>query len=445
MKIKSSKVNNRKNVINKSIDTIIMNTDTLHCFNENTQKNITPNVKNIIISKKLVEDTYNIEIYDSSATTLYFEGFTNFGDITIPIDYFNEEELTLYIINEENIECKFKKINIINDNKRLYTINLEDNLKEIIIRKDQDEYDLYIYLRTNKNIIEYFIDKNNGCFKLPYRYFISESDLDKNKNLDLRNMLDYESIFCEKIDINTLIVDKRIFNKNQILKNNPNIKHIRFVDDNEMKLIPFDKSFLVSVVLLYETNCKYLYIKTNDDEVVIYLDKNNQLKFISKKELLNNNDIENIYFRFRKQNRVNGGILEPLNLIIKEYKDGRLEIFDLNNEINIDDEFKKNIFLNIEQLRKFNVDDLNYIKNNKWLELFNSINFSNNLFNKICVIHLENKKIKEKAKSMGLSSDAINYLYSRGILNTIIKNKLIQFEVEGFNDFGENYKKILKK
>ena len=104
MKIKSSNVNKRKKSISKIIDTIFMNTNKLNCFNENTKNNITPNVKNIIITKKMVEETYDIEIYDSSATNLYFENFANFGNITISLDYFIEEELNLYILNEDNIK-----------------------------------------------------------------------------------------------------------------------------------------------------------------------------------------------------------------------------------------------------------------------------------------------------------------------------------------------------
>ena len=257
---------------------------------------------------------------------------------------------------------------------------------------------------------------------------------------------------CDKININTLIVDKRIFNKlntiNSLFKknaNNPNIKSIRIIDNNEMRLLPFDKTFEIKNILFYDDDYnKYIYIETFNDEVILYMDKNNKLNFISKNELLKEKNLKNVYFRFRKQTNINGGTLKPLSLIIKEYNDDNLKVFDLKNELNIDENFKTNIILNIEKLRT-NIEELNYIKNNKWLTLLNSINFSNHLYKHMLSIHYENERIKKQAEMLGLSSAAINYLKSRGILDSVVNKKLIQFEVEGFNEIGEKYKKLIKK
>lgn len=451
MSVKSSKVNNSKKIIKS--DTVYMNTDSLNCINNKNKKNIGCNIKNIIISKNLVEViTDYIEIYNSSANNLYFEGFPNFGEITIPIDYFLEESLNLEIVNKENIKCNFRKVNIVKDNKLISEIYLEDNIKEIEICESDVSDNLDIKIITNNKIIKRSVDDEGKYFKTLYRYDITIEDLDEFNNLELNDILDYNYILCDKININTLIVDKRIFNKlntiNSLFQknaNNPNIKSIRIIDNNEMRLLPFDKTFEIKNILFYDDDYnKYIYIETYNDEVILYMDKNNKLNFISKNELLKEKNLKNVYFRFRKQTNINGGTLKPLSLIIKEYNDDNLKVFDLKNELNIDENFKTNIILNIEKLRT-NIEELNYIKNNKWLTLLNSINFSNHLYKQMLSIHYENERIKKQAEMLGLSSAAINYLKSRGILDSVVNKKLIQFEVEGFNEIGEKYKKLIKK
>jgi len=105
--------------------------------------------------------------------------------------------------------------------------------------------------------------------------------------------------------------------------------------------------------------------------------------------------------------------------------------------------FKNNILSN-KEMKKWNIDDSLYIKNNNWLGLFNSENFSDNLFRKMKTIHEEMEIIKNKFKENGLSNDAIKYLVYRDLLEKINIIKLSDYEVNAFNDLGNNYIKRKK-
>jgi len=451
MKVKSSKIVNKKRELNKHIDTMYVNTDEVYCVNDVISKNITKNIKNLIISKKYVVAKENyIEIYDTKANNLYYEGFSNFGDITIPIDFFVEEDLYLELINDK-FKLNFKKINIIKENNKILHIDLDDNIS--LIKIYADSLGITIEVKSDKRVLYYETDVDgNIIHKSLQKYYLKKDDLDTFGNLDIRDYLNYENIYCDNIDINTLIIDKNIFKNKDKLdslglyeKNNdrPNIKNVRIIEENDMKLLPYDKTFEIEDILLNSGNRIYLYIKTKDDEVVLYLNNSNELKFISKNELLKDNEIKNVYFRFRKQTRVNGGIHNPLSIIIKEYKDGKLEVFDLISDTIINDMFKNNILSN-KEMKKWNIDDSLYIKNNNWLGLFNSENFSDNLFRKMKTIHEEMEIIKNKFKENGLSNDAIKYLVYRDLLEKINIIKLSHYEVNAFNDLGNNYIKRKK-
>jgi len=451
MKVKSSKVNLKNKAINKKIDTIYMNTGNLFCYNKMLNINKTPNVKNIEISKNIANaKRHVIKIYNSSASNLYIEDSDNFGDITIPIIPFLNNCLYLEINNNESIKNNFKKINITRGHNIIVTINLDENLSRINIKEEHDE--LVIETRNDKEIINYIIKRNGEYNKYFKKYNISKEDLDNDGNLDIRDLIKYEILSSNVINVNTLIVDKKIFKNIDKLNNlrlcqnyKINIKNIRILEKDEMKLIPFDKTFEIEEILLDGDLIKYLYIKTKDDEVVLYVDKNNKLKYISKNELLKDDNIKNVYFRFRKETRCNGGVFKPLSFIIKEYKDDGLKLNNLFKEIEIDENFKNNINLKKDKLSKIHFDYLNCINNNNYLKLFNLDIFSNDLLTKLLLINSQCETIQDKLENSGLTDNAINYLKLRGLLEKISELKLSQIEIDTFNELGENYKKILKK
>jgi len=451
MKVKSSKVNLKNKAINKKIDTIYMNTGNLFCYNKMLNINKTPNVKNIEISKNIANaKRHVIKIYNSSASNLYIEDSDNFGDITIPIIPFLNNCLYLEINNNESIKNNFKKINITRGHNIIVTINLDENLSRINIKEEHDE--LVIETRNDKEIINYIIKRNGEYNKYFKKYNISKEDLDNDGNLDIRDLIKYEILSSNVINVNNLIFDKKIFKNIDKLNNlrlcqnyKINIKNIRILEKDEMKLIPFDKTFEIEEILLDGDLIKYLYIKTNNDEVVLYVDKNNKLKYISKNELLKDDNIKNVYFRFRKETRCNGGVFKPLSFIIKEYKDDGLKLNNLFKEIEIDENFKNNINLKKDKLSKIHFDYLNCINNNNYLKLFNLDIFSNDLLTKLLLINSQCETIQDKLENSGLTDNAINYLKLRGLLEKISELKLSQIEIDTFNELGENYKKILKK
>lgn len=453
MKIKSSKVNNRSKAINKKIDTIYMNTKDLYCYYRIKNVTRTPNVENIEISRKRIyEQDNNVQIYDTSASNLYIEGSANFGGITIPIIPFLNRCASIEINNNEKIKNNFNKINIVRENNVILTINLENNFTRIRIEEDHDE--LVIITRSDNEIIKYIIKSNGKYIKYFRKYNTSTSDLDKNGNLDIRDLFKYENLSSEVMNVNTLIVDKNIFKNidkinefglSQKTYYKTNIKNIRIIEDDEMKLIPFDMTFDIEKILLDKGNANYLCIKTKDDKVVIYLDKDNRLKYISRNELLKEDNIKNVYFRFRKETYMDGEELSPLSIIIKEYKDGKLTIFNLDKEIEIDDNFKKNIFINKNKLQLVLRKLINAINENDYLTLVKSKNFSDELLNKMIMINSECEIMENNAIEYGLSDKAIEYLKLRGLLEKVSELKLSEIEINTFNDLGENYTKILKK
>jgi len=265
MKVKSSKIVNKKRELNKHIDTMYVNTDEVYCVNDVISKNITKNIKNLIISKKYVVAKENyIEIYDTKANNLYYEGFSNFGDITIPIDFFVEEDLYLELINDK-FKLNFKKINIIKENNKILHIDLDDNIS--LIKIYADSLGITIEVKSDKRVLYYETDVDgNIIHKSLQKYYLKKDDLDTFGNLDIRDYLNYENIYCDNIDINTLIIDKNIFKNKDKLdslglyeKNNdrPNIKNVRIIEENDMKLLPYDKTFEIEDILLNSGNRKY--------------------------------------------------------------------------------------------------------------------------------------------------------------------------------------------
>ena len=66
-------------------------------------------------------------------------------------------------------------------------------------------------------------------------------------------------------------------------------------------------------------------------------------------------------------------------------------------------------------------------------------------FSEDIINYLKKTGFKTSKNKNDSVSNAINYLNTRGILDSIIKNELIQFEIEGYNEMGDNYKKILQQ
>jgi len=211
----------------KKVDNILLDELTFHLNDFNYELN----EKNIIISKNLGE--FDIRITGTKAKNIYFEGYDNFGGITIPFSYSGR----LYISFKDR--GKIKKINVLNENNT--SIDLENNIKDITIIKETNL--IFIVEYKNKSI-EYVVDKNGKVLECRRDYNITQNDIEDN-SLNLCRISEYKCFKFDNLTIDTLIINKELlkdieklkcFNKelNYVPFHDRIIyKTLRIIDDNE--------------------------------------------------------------------------------------------------------------------------------------------------------------------------------------------------------------------
>lgn len=419
-----------------------------------------PSLKDIVILKKYIKEYSNIRICDNNAENIYYEKEDNLGGITIPYEMLLKNHTSITIENEK-VESNIKKLNIL-INDKILTFDIKDKMEKLEISladvSGPKDKVMIISLNTNKEEIKYLIDKNGEYIERKKIYKISGDDI-KDGVLDIRELISYNKIIADNLNINTLIINKEYLENIDKLdflkwnsKNNDNIKieKLRIIDHDDMRLMPFDKTFLCYENRNLVSKAKYNYVclKIEEEEVLIYLDDKNNIKIIKKSELLKNKDIDDVIFRFIDTvSSYNHG--RKLSLILVKYKNGMYKVIDFDEIYDITEMFTNFVCLKDGYL---NYDEkLSLKQENDWIKIFNSGEFENYTFYRMINDYEKYKKYLKKLNDIGLSEDAINYLFNRNI-NSILLNDtdfniedLSEKEIDTFNELGEHYTKKLKK
>jgi len=397
-------------------------------------------INNIIIAKSLLNKDVNI--YGTDAKNIYFENCENLGDITIPFGI----KGNLYISFKEN--NKIKKINILN--KKNISIDLEDNVENINIRKDEEIKIIVQY--KNKRII-YVVDRNN-IYEIKDQYKLTDKDL-CDDSLNLCNLCEYNSFDFEYMTINTLIINKHYlenikkivnFNKSA-LRFRPyhsviKFEKLRIIDDNEMLLKPIDITFdngSYMKTTFCDADYKYIKIEEKDNCVLIFLDKNNNIKILEENEMKKQAGVEKVYFDFH------GGLFENYsNLVVVKYKD-YYKIIDFEKEYIVNSLF----FELISKItNKYNASPalIEALENYDLIRMFDNCDISKNRFLEMYEDYTFYKNYLVKLKELGFTNASIKYLLDKKIESIIFPNEdnlkeISETEVKCFNEIGEDYVK----
>ena len=443
-----SKLNKKVHLPVKKIDTIILDTDKIYDLDE---EKYAKDLNNIVISKNLLKEKYtDIRIKNTRTKNIYVENLPNFGGITIPYDIINDNIDILITFNEIS---EISKINILNiRNIKNIPLNLEKNLKSISLKKDNGE--LLIEVNYKKKRIYYRVDSLGNINEKKSTYIITEEDI-YNDTLNITKLTEYDNLVFPDAKIDTLIINKHyIENINKLSSLNHGrlipfhekmlFKNLRIIDDNDMILIPFDKTFNNNG---YNTNFRdrknnYIYINNKENSILIYLDKNNNIKVLDRNELLNKADVENVLINYKETNFLLHNI--P-NLILIKYKD-YYKIIDFDNEFILKDDF---FYLLSSNSKKYFQENNLYkaLKNKDFITIYNSNEFSYNLFYKMYEDYLKFKNYIEKIKTIGFNENAIKYLFDKKFNNIINPEKNIigdisDNEIKHFNEMANDYVKV---
>lgn len=454
--IKYSELDNKlKKILHLSItkfDTIYL--DNPHYYIENDK--YIKNLNTIIISKNMIENVYdNLKILLPYVKDIYVEGYDNLGGITIPYNVI-KKDFKLFIKFEENTEIK--KLNILNDKNSIIKLDKDIEYLEIFkVYKDE----VIIYIKYKKRKLKYTIDNLGNINEVKDTYIIDDSDI-KDGTLDLTNLTEYVKLSFPRKNINTLIINKHYIefpNKLYFLSSSRkytpfhdymNFNKLRIVDDNNMKLLPIDKTFDISsnkkIYFISDGN-KYIYIKNEkeDNNTLIYVDKNNNIKILERKEMLTNPDIIEVIINYRDSELIHNS--SPRLILIK-YKDYYI-IKDFDKEYKLDNSFFKLLSVSAEQFFCSN-KLIEALKNNDLITIFNSNEFYYKLFYEMYNEYLKYKNYIDRLISLGFTNDAIEYLFDRKF-NTIINpdenilSEIENIEIKHFNEIGEYYIKKKRK
>lgn len=406
--------------------------------------------KNIVISEKLINCKDKIRIESIDAENIYFENKANLGGLTIDYDDF-ETIPKLEFVNYKEYPFKINIINILIKGEKSI-IDLRNNIYYINIKLNNNK--LEIETKSKQNTIFYFVDKFGNVEEQKRKYRIDETNINSDE-LNLIPLKDYTNIFFDYLNLEKLIIDKKILKEinlftdpdalgvySKSLEDILRFNKINIIDENNMKLIPYNKTFSVSKYNFIKKDKKGIYIKDESNEILLFVDQDNNIIELNKEELEKSENIDNVLFNFRS---ING--LNPSTLILIEYKDGLKKIIDFDNEYYLTKEFMDFLHTNISYY--YNSYGINIYEDKGFSGLFETI--TNAGFKKVYQGYQSHLNWLSKLKKVGLSEDAIQYITDKKI-TSITKpqsdneiDDLMDEEIYYYNKLGETLKKKILK
>lgn len=409
-----------KKLYENSDNTLLLDKQEYHAkFNGRYRNGVNyTDLKTLIIDEEIIKK-YVIEIGECTAENIYIENDKNLGGITIPYEFFIDNKSTIKLEWDKTKRTSIEKINIlINTN----TYPIESKLIENITITTKGS-NLIIKIENYNSIIMYIVNSLGEIEKELMARQIKESDI-KNNCLDLRDFNEYETIIFDQLKF-----DKLIINKN-ILKNINNYKEIfdklkfntlDIIDDNDMKLFPS----ISNIEIKEEDKLKkcyadfygyYIKIMNKNDIKLIYIDKKDNIVYI------NDVYLEKKYNMKKAQLSTEtyyGGSNKNFMIIILDNNNKYKVIID-DKEYIITETFKNFLLLNKDI---YLTDNIIYdIKSNNWFNVLGYNDFRYNGFQTKYNDYLEYKERLKKLKELGLSYNALKYLYDKKI-NSIINTQ----------------------
>lgn len=419
----------------KNKDVSIMLKNNLYTGENEYKNNV--NVKDLILNYR----NDFISIYDTKAENIYFKNTPNLGGITLSFEDLikNKCQALRLVWNTGKIKSNIRDINIIikNGNKN---IKLEDDvLEEIRIDLNKHKggnYTLLIRVATKYTEKSYEID-DGGTLEENYTYYgISERDL-CNGVLDLTKFKGFKVLALDNINIDTLIINKNDINKvyDMNLYDDVFINKIIIVDNNDMKLFP-------SIEVLFNDNLdsKENCILSDNGNILIYNDNQNNLRVFNKFELLKDKNVDSVNYVFKE---------EDIYVLVKYKTLGKYKIVINDKEYMIDRLFT--LFIK-ENMYKYFVEHVitikKYLNDYDWFGIMDDVTCIN--FEELYNDYLKFKVNLKKLMKLGFSYKFFMYLYYRkmyGAINIMCSDdfNINKFSKEEINDLNSIAKKYIKK
>lgn len=387
------------------VDTLIVKDKTYYA-NTEYDKNINININNFVIDYKFSlfnRKSHAMNFNDLNVKNIYFEGYENIGGITLSIDCLTKNNINGINFCWHSPRVKRSKITEINIIlfEIIKKIELPDEIEEIRIYKtNSPRFDLVISIENTNSRKKYIIDWDGNINEELMYHIIEEKDLD-NGVLDIRNFNELDKVTLSNINIDTLIINKSIIKDlhDINLYDLVYIKKIKIVDDNKMRLFPDKEIYFNDNLDIY-----YGYIIGDEREVLIYLDKDNNLKVYSKKDILKDKFIEDVFFL--KED-------EKMIIVYKYKRLGKYKVIIDDKEYNIDKLFNLFIQSNILEY-KYNFSSEFSMKGYDLINLFEN-HISSEQFIKMYEDYNLFKLNLKKLHDIGFSYKYFVYLHNEGM------------------------------
>jgi len=428
---------------NKSNNTILL--DSQNFYNIWATELLT-DIKTLIIDEEMLKK-YVVSINNCAAHNIYIDNHNNLGNITIPFDFIVTNKINIKFVWNIISRMNINKINIeVND--RIIEIEC-DSIRNIKIYEENNK--LLISVEDYNSLILYEIN-NMGKVRKNFKVRnITKEDI-KDDILDLREFNKYDKLYFNTLKFNKLIINKRIImnlDKYDSIFSSLVFDKLEIIDDNNMKLFPSNLFFLINGGKIRKYKSDYygwfLYKSKGNKGVIIYVNNNDDVILLDKKYLSNKYNAEEIKFVLETNN--NYGEF----LIIFKNNNNNYKIIKNDKIYELTDEFKKFLLLNSDIYLTENL--INYLKCDDWFNVITTGYIRNRSFLTVYNEYLNYKNRLKKLNNIGLSNNAIKYLYDRkinAIINTKVSDDLVdlkdikRFEIEYYNKIGEEYVRVKK-
>ena len=360
-------------------DTLIV--DASRSFWHIKKKKIYKNLENIVFDYDFRYGGYIIDTTNTNIKNIVLSKRNDLNGITIDYDTICKND-EFFALELDVRNFLIDTINIVFEDKVEKIKFNAKNRSSITFCKEMDDIELRIY--SKEEDVLYTINNSEVKIVKKDKIRLFNNDV-KDGVLNLCKFDEYKNIYLDNINIpiKTLIMNTNTFkNPYPELK----VKELKFIDDNDMRLLPRTKTININGTLYFiDTNIDYLTLFVESDEnKIINLYKNGDVQIIDK------NYIEKNFPNIKKWEMFKG--YQRCIAIIEHNKKDKFTFFINNKRYEINSGFKRYLMLN----------------NNKFNELL-SERSNNEDFDKLYNKYLKYMDKLKQLKSLGISNKTLYY------------------------------------